>query len=388
MTARLRFWFTICLVTGSSCAFGQQSDDEQRLLQVEANAYRANLESFEFMTCRYKIVYGFAASLDDALAQRFEPDTTEATVAYFKDGPISRFQLDVDAKTNDKLSKPLEAGKLADLGGMKVGRPVPFVPTGSLLNGKDALKYLSHVNSASIYDANITRGKQIDTLFILSPLAVNSVHDFGLLADRAIRKEIRFSLAPRKDGRAETTFTDAQDPVTIFTTDPTRGSLPTRLQFRFASDPNNRSAIVVPEIMACSKGRWFPKRVVTFSQQSPTQTRCLVLDYRVLELDVDRRPPREAFTLDLPAKTSVCQADDPQKFFITRQPEHVGPDDLARVRQLTEGVPVTPQMDTTIVVPPRRDWIWYAVAGGAAFVLAAAYFARRHRRTRGSHVEP
>jgi hypothetical protein len=144
---------------------------------------------------------------------------------------------------------------------------------------------------------------------------------------------------------------------------------------------------VVPQIIACSKGRWFPERVVTFMKQSPTQSPCLIKDFRVVELDVDRRPPRDALTIDLPAGTSVCQLDDSRKFFRTRRPERVGPEDLARIAHLTEEVPRNPQTDTTIVLPRSYTWVWYAVAAAIGLPIAA-YYGRRYLTSRRGHAAP
>jgi hypothetical protein len=120
-------------------------------------------------------------------------------------------------------------------------------------------------------------------------------------------------------------------------------------------------------------------------KQFPSQSPCHVKDFKVVELDVDNRPPRDALTIDLPAGTTICQFDDSRNSFKTRRPERVGPDDLARIEQLTEEVPNKPQTDTTIVQPRRYAWVWYAIVGGIV-LLGAAYLGRRYLTARRKHA--
>ncbi len=369
----------ICLFAAPALA--RQSDSD-RLLQVEANAYRANFESFEFVTCRYTITSGFADSLDDAIAKRLKPDSSKATAAYFKDGNVSKFQIEEDAKTKALLDNPPTPGKLTKLGGMNAGPIVPFMTKSCLINQYDGLAYNPRVRSANVYDGQGTRAKSIDAGFILAPLEVNCTYDFAGLVDQTIRKEIKCQAGPGKDNQLQSTFTLARDPVVTYTTHSRRGSVPTRIEMRYAEGVDGVLVVVVPDIIPCTNRRWFPKRIVTFVKENPAQTPCLVHDYQVIDFDADKRPPREALTIELPAGTVVCQLTDPQKLFATRQLERVGADDLARIRQLTEGVPKTPLMDTAIVLPPDRSWLWYLLAGIVA-ALAVGYSGRRYLRARG-----
>ena len=209
----------------------------------------------------------------------------------------------------------------------------------------------------------------VDGYFLLSMLQVNTKYDFGLLADQAARGEIRSKPEPaRSEGEFKTTFHFSQDPTVTFTVDLTRGFLPTRMERKYKQGADGTSYVVAPQIRDCSKGRWFPERIVTFMKQFPTQSPCLIKDFKVTELDVDNRPPKEAFTLDLPAGTKILQFDDSFKWFATRQAEKIVPDDLTRIHNLTEKVPLVPQNDTTIVLPRNYTWVWYAVACGTLVV--------------------
>jgi hypothetical protein len=142
--------------------------------------------------------------------------------------------------------------------------------------------------------------------------------------------------------------------------------------------------VIVPQVRACSRGRWFPEKIVIFMRQFPTQSPCLTKVFTVTELDADHRPPKDAFTLDLPAGTVINQFEDSRNYFKTKQPERVGPDDLDRIQQLTEQVQRVPQTDTAIVLPRSYAWVWYAVGGVG--LLLAAYLVRRYVSARRGHA--
>ncbi len=367
-------------IVAAPCGLAQQTaSDSAQLLAVAANSYRANLEALEYVTCRYTITWGFAKSLDDALAGQLEPGSHQATCVFFKDGRTLRFRLEEDAATKATLDKPPKPEKSAISPGMMTGPIVPFMTTDCLLNGTHGLLFDPRGHSANIYDNESPKGKHVDPNFLLTLLQVNTHYDFGLLADQAARGEIRFSLEePKADGRLKTSFRFPEDPLFAFTVDLTRGSLPTRIELISETGLKSVSTTVVPQIRTCSKGRWFPERIVTFLKQTPTQSPCLVKDFKVTELDVDHRPPKDSFSIDLPAGTVISQFGEPQNYFKTRRVERTGPDDLGQIQQLTEKVPQVPQTDTAIVVPRSYTWVWYAIAGGIG-LLGLLFVLRRYR---------
>jgi hypothetical protein len=382
---------TILLLTACGCLVATRASaqppapDPAQLLAVAANGYRANLEAFEYVTCRYTVTWGFARSLDDAIAGKLEPGSRTATAVFYKDGRTLRFRIEEDAATKATLDKPPRPENTPEIPGLKGGPLVPFMTTDYLLNGTQGLLFNPRGRTANVYDQGAR--KYVDAYFLLAMLQVNTEDDFGLRADQAARGEVRFSTEPApEEGRIRTTFHLPKDPTVVYTIDLTRGSLPTRIEMLYEKGTSG-SYLVVPQIRACSKGRWFPERIVTFMKQSPTQSPCLIKDFRVVELDVDRRPPRDALTIDLPAGTSVNQLDEPRKYFRTRRAERIGPEDLARIAQLTEEVPRNPQTDTTIVLPRSYTWVWYAVAAAIGLPVAA-YFGRRYLTSRRGHAVP
>lgn len=360
--------------------------DSAQLLAVAANGYRANLEAFEYLTCRYTVTWGFAKSLDDAVAGRLEPNPRIAPVVYYKNGPTIRYRIEEDAATKATLDKPLRPEQQTEFAGLKSGPIVPFTTTDYVLSERHGLLYDPRGHTANIYDGGTKKWKSVDGDYLLSMLLVNTEYDFGLLADRAARGEIRTTPEPAGEGGIKTTFRLTQDPIATFAVDSARGFLPTRIEktYKKGQDREGTSYVVVPRIRSCSKGRWFPEKVVTYMKQFPTQSPCLTRVFTVTELDADHRPPKEAFTLDLPAGTVILQFDNSFKNFRTKQPETIGPDDLDRIHQLTEEVPRVPQTDTAIVVPRRYTWAWYA-AGGSGLLLAG-YLGRRYFSARRGHA--
>lgn len=386
MTRRNTLVLASCLCLSAACGMAQTLASNSPLLIAAANSYRANLEAFEDLTCRYTVTWGFAKSLDDALAGRLEPNAATATAVFYKSGKTIRFRIEEDAASKAALDKPPRPEKMAEAPGLRGGPLVPFMTRDYLLNGTHALLHDPRGHYANLYDGGTEKGKEVDSRFLLTPLLVNTKYDFGLLADQVVRSEIRSSTDTSAGSGVRTTFHFTKDPVVTFTIDLTRGSLPVRVEMMYENGAAGASYTVVPQIRACSNGRWFPERVVTFLKQTPTQSPCLVNDFRVVELDVDRRPSKGDLAIHLPAGTIVNQSDDPRKFFKTRRPERVGPDDLARIQQLTEEVPKNPRTDTTIVLPRRYAWVWYVVPGVVGLLVLAYLGRRRMAARRQSHA--
>jgi hypothetical protein len=381
----------VCWCSATQTGLTQPKDpDAAQLLSVAANGYRANLQSFEYVTCRYTITQGFAKSLDDALSGRTKPGLRTANAVFYKDGRNIRFRLEEDAATTAILDKPTKPEDITEtIPGLKSGQIVPFMTTDYLLNENLGLLFVPRGITANIYDAGSDKGKKVDEDFLFTQLKANTPYDYSLLVDRVAREEIKADVGePMTNGEFRTVFHLAKDPTVFFTVDLKRGSLPTHIELVYETSlGKNVSDIVVPQIRSCSKGRWFPERIVTFMKQFPTQSPCFFKEFKVVELDVDHRPSKDAFTLDLPAGTSILQFDDIGKSFKTRKRERIGPDDLGRIQELTEKVPEVPQTDTAIVPPPRSwTWVWYALVGGATAVLGLFAVRRRHAAKREQHV--
>jgi hypothetical protein len=373
-----------CLATQNG--YAQKDPDGAQLLSVAANGYRANLESFEYITCRYSITQGFAKSLEDGLAGRVEPGARISTVVFYKNGRTIRFHLEEDAETKTTLDKPGQPSENV-IPGLKTGPIVPWTTTDYLLNENHGLIFDPRDRNANIYDAGTDKAKQVDSDYLLTQIHANTKFDYALLADLAARGEITAEVGkPMTNGELKSTFhLLGKNPKVEFIVDLNRGALPTRIEMVSGTRLGDCvSLVVVPQIRACSKERWFPERIVAFLRQFPTQSPCLFKEFKVTELDVDHRPSKDAFTLDIPAGSTILQGGHPDKSFKTRKQERIGPDDLDRIKELTEKVPEVPGTDTTIVAPsPSYTWLWYVLAGVVAvfgfFVLKKRVIAKREQ---------
>jgi hypothetical protein len=366
-------FFLICLTAYRSPAQGQDNDSTQ-LLPIAANGYRANLEAFEYLTCHYSITWGFTNSLEDAIASKLEPNSHTAKCEIIKDGKLIRFRLVEDTATKSTLDKATPQ-KTPGFPGVASGPLVPWTTSDYVLNADRGLLFDPRNHTANIYRTVAKEG--VDPYYFLTMLGVNTKHDFGLLADQATKGESHFTVGAGSDGgRVPFVFRLPKDQTLSVFIDLNRGALPVRVEHSY-DNSQLKSITLVPEIRPCSKSRWFPDRIVSFVKQSNTQSPCLVRDYKVTDLDVDRRPSRDAFFIDIPAGTVICQFDDSRKYFKTRQPEKVGPDDLARIEQLTVEVPRVPQTDTTIVAHRSHTWIWYAAIGVIGLLVTTFFGAVR-----------
>lgn len=369
-------------LAGSLCA--QPADSVQPLVAL-ANGYRANLESFEFMTCRYTYTSGRATSLDRAVAGQLEPGDRVAQVVFYKDRSTLRFRLDEDAVTKKELAAPPGKGS-GTLAGLKVGPLIPFETSDFVRNDDRSFLYAERHRTGNIYTGGEHKTIAIGPYFILTPLGDGTEEDFGHLVDRAARGAVPFTAGAVTGGERTITFRPKSDAALSYTIDLARGFLPRRFEQSWSKGGGGTVA-VVPQVRKCSRDRWFPERVVVFSQHAAGKPGS-VQDFKVTELDVDNRPSKDDLTVSLPAGTNVLQYGNSLKSFKTRRPERVSSDDLDRMYELTEKVPEEPLTDTAIVVPPSRAWIWYAAGGGVLAALAAAYFGRRYFTRRGSNATP
>lgn len=368
-------------LTGYLCA--QPADSVQPLVAV-ANGYRANLESFEFISCRYTITWGYTTSLDQAIAGQLQTAGRVAKVEFYKDRSAFRFRLEEDAATKKELDAPV--GKGEKLGGLTTGPLVPFMTGDFVRNDERSLLHIERDRTANIYTGGNHKTHAIGIDFILAPLGDGEPDDFGLLIDRAARGEVRFTAGAVTGGEHTVTFHPKSDTTVSYTIDLARGFLPKRVEHTYENGQAVSQAVVT-QVRKCSRDRWFPERVVLFSQPVVGQ-RGRVMDFKVTALDVDNRPSKDDLRVSIPAGTNIRRFEESGKSFRTRQPERVSSDDLDRIYQLTEKVPEEPLTDTAIAIPPSRAWIWYAGGGCVLALLVATYFGRRYLARRGSNATP
>lgn len=342
-----------------------------------ANAYKSNLESFKCITCRYTVTWGFATSIN-AVTEGRVTNSRVAKAAIYKSGRSLRFRIDEDAETKAELDAPLASGDRTEFNGMRVGKLVPFMTSDRVQDDRHYFSFAPRNVAANITE--MTPGKASVPYMVLDPLHVYSDEEFTALVARVTRGEIKAKITGQRATLLAASFEVSPTFQVDYTLDLARGALPVQIDLIFSQGAKGTSRVVVPQIRECSRGRYFPERIITFLQQPTAKSANIFNDYNITELDVDNCPSPDLLKIDLPAGTVVCQGTDSTKFFKTRQHEQVGTDSLDKIMALTVAAPPGSGEDTAIVPPRRTPWWWYAL--GLLAVVALGVFVRR-RMTRG-----
>ena len=358
-----------------SFLYSQTNVNDNDVLLAMANYYRNNFESIKNMTCKYSVTWGFAKTLDEAVVGKIS-NPRIASVLLFKNGDTMKYIITEDAVTKGILDKPTVPKADSMIPGVKSGPLLPFVSSEELNNRKMGLIFSSRNKQVNIYDTSEIKKNQLKPDYILNPIFVDLEYDFATLSRMAIDQEISSNIIkPFKDQIASLSFRSAKDPTLTFEIDLSQGSIPIKIERKYESS-KSFAVSQVTRIRELPNKRWFPERTVTFLKQTPDQTPCLTKIYEVQELIVDIPPAPEDMMITIPAGTNVCQFSNSLKYFKAKQQERIGPDDLVRIKQLTEEVPKIPQVDTVIVQPASRLWPWYLL-GTAIILILSGFIWRR-----------
>ena len=361
---------------------------ELKLAAAAAAGYRANIDAFDAYVCHYTVTAGFAATPADAMAGKFSRPPQTALFSLAKDGKELCLHETEDAQTTADQAKPPALSNSLGLPGVLTGQMYFFGTSAEVSGGKKYLLYTPRFATANIGDVDSDRyaGNR-------NPLAAQWV---GVRTGRGLAGVVEPGFAGTVLSAAATTAAGGPalsvvvrgvQSQTAYTVDPASGYLPSDIVFQ-ADGEKGALRIAMTESKACSKGRYFPTRLVSCTEQfipamngKPAHANCIVFVHQVTSLDADRRPTKAEMEVTLPAGTVVCRPKDLAKYFTTRQQEQAGPGDLEAIADLTARKPVEPLADTA-VRPARRPWWLYAlgVVPAAVAVLLVLKYRRDSRR--------
>jgi hypothetical protein len=180
----------------------------------------------------------------------------------------------------------------------------------------------------------------------------------------------------------ELAFADKGKTVYRFFLDPQQGYLP-KEAIRYAPKQTKEEVVhaYLLEAKECTRNRWFPMHTVRLLL--PSRKPVSVVDIRVTELEVDKRPAASDFAVTIPAGTAIKSArQDIRQFFYLKQQEEMNPDDIPRLFQMLEDAPKQPLMDTAVHAPgwSNKSYVLAGSAVGLLFVGGALWcWRRRHR---------
>ena len=301
------------------------------LVQIAAQGYLSNRESFPFLKCEYTIRAGYCTRIEDALAGKFRTEA-ESRVRWLVDGKKVLYE---EKLTEGDVKKSLfiaGANQASSVGAL-------LAPWGQLSDGSYALTYASPLNSANIVGPDNPRMGIQHTPFSFNMMGPDERLNPGRILSECskgdyhcqppepvqVRGEdaLRFRVQQVKDGK--------RVPYFDYYLLPEKGFLPARLSLL---DPQNGKEIargVLIRSQRCSRDRWFPMQTRTLVGVGTS--RILVRELTVTKLDVDRRPPSQAFRLSLPSGTVISDAFEAGGWYEVKARRSVGLNELSTIHK-------------------------------------------------------
>lgn len=357
-------------------AWGPEDDAREKETRAAVVAYAANFQSFPFHKVRFVLSNGQATTASDARAGRWT-NRVNTPAFYLVDGDHERYEI-------DGIKKPTGQGTVLKEEKQGTGPPVRKIqenrpPADRYLRSEvGGLSYSPAMQSINLYPLSAPRSG----LHYPTPL------DMGFLGHRGGAGPDRRLAQPEK---FEATFLgrkmwDDQLLVGIrfkyvehqqtyeYWFDPARGYLPA---IRQASNPHSLSTSYLLDARECSNGRWFPTRVVSTVGGPQPGGAQYVSQIEVVELETDKRPAVEEFTIDVAAGTVVCEWDDVSAFYSLRKNEKINVRDLPEVFQKLETARTNRRQDTGLTHNYRTWWPWIGCGLAVAVLALGVYFWRR-----------
>lgn len=339
-------------------------------------AHAAHLNRIPFHTCRFRMTGGQAKSVEEALKGKlFNVSSYECRLV--TDGKCDCF-VGFAPPPNEARAEKMPGGKIARLA-------LPGYAGRYLGDGSRSINYSPGMKSVNLYSAEKDyREPEPSPLFWM----VGHRNPYFTMMQRDPERYV-FSVVGFEEvlGRPVITvrFDDKKlmdmpgGPIAVALTysfDPARGHLPIRHVRLWNGKPITQQ--YVTHVIDCGNDRWFPERIVKLVTRKDGLFD--VGETKTLELDVDHRPKRDEFTIDVPAGTGVLEyGNETGKFFRLKQDEKINIDDLPRLFQMLDEVKVNPRMDTAIR-PPYSSWPrWAAGAVGLVLALGGAWYLWRRR---------
>jgi hypothetical protein len=363
-----------------------RADDPKELGRAAIQGYRQHWDKFEYLHLRYH-QYGSAEppnTFADAVGLKWKPNKV-LNCDFVLDG--NRWVLKVDYDDPPFDSKTLVKDKSNP--GTAWG-PAPFTNR-YLGNGTENLYYTPRDRIGALYESG--SGDRFGSGAPRStPLHILGFHNPNLnpneLLLAAERNQKPWAAGPPTDVNGSqcvpVSFDTPDGFRTVFHLDLNRGCIPIRIQ-KFEGNEKKGEELErtdVLDLRACSNGRWVPMKIL--SLRFPAAVGVFEPVVReVTEFDVDRRPTKDELSVDMEAGTRITRQSKPEaKYSVTlRQGERIGPDDIARVIEISEGRQENPLTDTAIH-SESRPLLWYVLAVVTVIVVGAVVWYWRVGRLR------
>lgn len=357
--------------------------------RVAAEGYLSNRESFPFLTCNFTLTSGSATSEEEAIRGELT-NKTIAEVRWIVDNHLLLYQMKVDPRI-------LQEAKSAAVASGSSTFSVPMDSEAILNGGGWSLGYSPGLESANISAKNAPQRPILISPFGMEFMGPGDALNPGVMLQACLSgswrcHEIKSERYADRDVMLVAMGPDASTVKMRYWLDVERGHSPLRAS-RYGADGNETTRVVWTEITKCSNDRWFPVRAVAISYPNATRKAYAVKHVQVVSFDVDKRPARSAFQLDLPRGTTICDPDKPLAFVKVTEQRAVTVDELPSLyekcleaEQRHRNGRAEP--DRTRLTQSKR-WLFGAITGTALGVLVLGagtvwYFRRRaYRRAAG-----
>lgn len=302
--SKCRFRLSLCIILLLS-ANGYANDTDRQALGFLKEAYLRNRESFPIVNCRFEWREGKTATREDAFDERFIGKPTLTQLGHWLvNGPLVRYELLCSPELTHETNRRIEEG----LKMKEKNISIPCMNKLYLRSDTYSLRYGPVNMVANLFTKTDEDPDGIRvTPFNPDCLGPDEYSSPAFYIQSALdgRFEAKYLGSQKIDGTDMLVIGVASGLRQKFGFDPKRNYLMT-----YASDKDILSGkryyeVEVLDAKECSGGRWFPTRIVSIlnpdSNASPFEVRVL----KVMELDVDTKPPLDFFRLTLPSGVQV-----------------------------------------------------------------------------------
>jgi hypothetical protein len=285
-----------------------------------------------------------------------------------------------------------EAAKNAKKSGDRISFSMPSVQGGYLANGPSEFDYSPFMKCANVAGRDSPHSFIGETILLLGNMPPDRrvTPDYWLGMCTAGQRKMWSERVEQLGDRIQIAvkFGDNDgNPKMYYAFDVEKGFLPARIGVYGTQKDRIMADINLTDALKCSKGRWFPMRSVRMFYPEREGDLITVQETKVIELDVDNRPPGAEFVLKVRAGTHIVDPDKRARFRL-KQDEVISLDDIPNIIEKCQQAMKEPLMDTA-VHPPYFYW-WLRWAGYSVGTLLTAgllvYVIRRRIRLRLAHV--
>jgi hypothetical protein len=313
-------------------------------IQALAEASAANHEAFEKVICKFHISVGQASSAKSALEGNLDVRIATGPGIWIKNGDQSRYELELpDEYLQERLE---EAHKQPDVAGGNQGKSfsLPFAGLKFLTDERLQLNYSPLLDLCTVSKTNPSDGPTY------TPLGRGAMGRHNLLTPTALIKRAveqkracriieRFTERGVKSVVVEVELQPSADgtyqPLALIKFAVNRGCFPTEISRTAVGEPVYWRNVAT-DLIECSGGRWFPKRVVHIdspdAESGPIPVREIVVDH----IDADVEPSVTDLTVSVPAGAAVSDGQTPGSQFVAGNAFEVSPMRLASVLELAK----------------------------------------------------